>query len=1023
MKCPSCGIENLEDSKFCRKCATPFPGGGASFTRTIVQGPAELASGSVIAGHYKINKVLGRGGMGVVYLADDTRLKRPVALKFLPPGLALDEDIRRRFMIEAQAAAALSHPNICTIYEVDEQAEKAFISMEYVEGESLREKAAKGPLPFDHVLDIALQVCAGLDEAHKKGIVHRDIKSANIMLTANGQAKIMDFGLARVAGAAMVTKEGSTMGTVAYMSPEQAKGEAVDTRTDIWSLGVVLFELASGKLPFRGDLESAVIHNIIHEEPKPLKEIVPKVPEELERIVKRALKKKVDDRYGSAAEMLADLRKLHAALEKEKAGVINLRSFLRIIRKPLVAVPAVLILIALGFLIYSVLNRHAKVQRAKVELLPKIEKLVEGDRDNYIEAYKLAADAEKYIPHDSQLSGFISKIAVTISITTEPPGARIFMKEYKSPEKPWVYLGISPLENIRLPIGFFRWKMEKEGYETVDAAAPTFDLILTGDRRYVPQNIARVLDKKGDIPPGMVRVQGEQIAGVGVLGDFFMDAYEVTNRQFKEFLVKGGYQKKEYWKQKFIEDGKELAWEDAVKEFVDQTGRAGPATWQAGDYPGGQSDYPVSGISWHEAAAYAEYAGKSLPTIYHWRLAARGGVSALLLTRGFVAILTPLSNFKGNGPTTVGSYPGMSPYGTYDMAGNVREWCINEAPKGRVIRGGAWNDYAYMFNNLSQASPFDRSPKNGFRCAIYRDPDKIPKSAFESARVREPPDFYKEKPVSDSIYAVYKEQFNYDKTDLKPQVEWRNESSKDWVQEKISFNAAYENERIVAYLFLPKNSSPPFQIAIYFPGSGSVQQRSSQDIDKYWEFDGRLSPVVKNGRAVLYPVLKGTFERGNDALAAIHGGDNSRQYAEFLIKLVKDFRRCIDYLETRPDIDSQRIAYYGASWGARLGVIVTAVESRLKTSILSVGGLDGSARPEANEFNYVSRVRIPTLMLNGRYDLRFPYETSAKPMFDLLGTPKDQKKLVLFDTDHFVPINECIKETLAWLDRYLGPVK
>lgn len=239
MKCPSCAVENLEDSKFCRKCATALPGGEASFTRTIVKGPAELASGTVIAGHYKIDRILGRGGMGVVFLADDTRLKRRVALKFLPPGLALDEDIRKRFMIEAQAAAALSHPNICTIYEVDDQAEKAFISMEYVEGESLREKVAKAPLPFDQVLDIALQVCAGLDEAHKKGIVHRDIKSANIMLTTKGQAKIMDFGLAKVADTAMITKEGSTMGTVAYMSPEQAKGEAVDARTDIWSLGVV----------------------------------------------------------------------------------------------------------------------------------------------------------------------------------------------------------------------------------------------------------------------------------------------------------------------------------------------------------------------------------------------------------------------------------------------------------------------------------------------------------------------------------------------------------------------------------------------------------------------------------------------------------------------------------------------------------------------------------------------------------------------------------------------------------------
>jgi serine/threonine protein kinase len=211
MKCPSCGIENLEDSKFCRKCATALPGAEASFTRTLVRGAAEFASGTVIAGHYKIARILGRGGMGIVYLADDIRLKRPVALKFLPPGIALDEDIRRRFIIEAQAAAALSHSNIGTIYEVDDQAEKAFISMEYVEGKSLREKAAESPLPFDCVLDISLQVCAGLDEAHKKGIVHRDIKSTNIMITEKGQAKIMDFGLAKVAGTAMVMR-GRTSG-------------------------------------------------------------------------------------------------------------------------------------------------------------------------------------------------------------------------------------------------------------------------------------------------------------------------------------------------------------------------------------------------------------------------------------------------------------------------------------------------------------------------------------------------------------------------------------------------------------------------------------------------------------------------------------------------------------------------------------------------------------------------------------------------------------------------------------------
>ena len=363
----------------------------------------------------------------------------------------------------------------------------------------------------------------------------------------------------------------------------------------------------------------------------------------------------------------------------------------------------------------------------------------------------------------------------------------------------------------------------------------------------------------------------------------------------------------------------------------------------------------------------------------------------------------------------------MTAYGADDMAGNVREWCLNESPKGRVIRGGAWNDATYMFLNRSQVSPFDRSPKNGVRCARYIDSDKIPKSAFEALEPPEPPDFYKEKPASDSDFKIYREQFSYDKTPLDSRVEWRNESSHDWIQEKITFRAAYENERVIAYLFLPRKSSPPYQTVIYAPGSGSLYQKSSENLDKYYEFATRLSAIVKNGRAVLYPIYKGTFERADDAL--LSAAQNSHLLTEWMIKVVKDFKRCIDYLETRPDIDSKRLAYYGFSWGGRYGVLIPAVEERLAASVLVVGGMGGGYLDEVNDINYVTRVKVPTLMLNGKYDLIFPYETSVKPMFDLLGTPKDQKDLKLYETDHFIPEGEVVRETLSWLDRFLGPVK
>jgi serine/threonine protein kinase/formylglycine-generating enzyme required for sulfatase activity/dienelactone hydrolase len=1022
MNCAKCHYDNSEDSFFCKKCGTKLPFSDdvlLSQTKTIQTSPLIPDKGILIAGKYRITAEIGRGGMGIVYKVEDTKLRRNVALKFLPPELSRYPEAKERFIREAHAAAVLDHPHICTIFEVGEYEDKAYIAMAYVEGQSLREKIAGQPLPLDKALDIAIQIAEGLEEAHNKGIIHRDIKSANIMVTEKGQVKIMDFGLAKVAGESLITKEAKTMGTVAYMSPEQARGEAVDQRTDIWSLGVVLYEMLSGRLPFQGERETSIMYSIVHEEPKPLRAIKPDVPSELEHVIHRALEKKAELRYSSAQEMLKDLKKYQELSRAAEAGVLSLKSLWRRVRKPQVAVPTIVIILALVFLGVRFFSRQAKIRWAKDDLLPKINQLVEAGRDNFVDAYKLAEEAEKYIPHDPKLSEFLSKIAINISLQTEPEGAKIYLKEYKAPDSEWQYLGVSPIDKIRLPVGFFRWKIEKEGYETVLAAAPTFEMDLKVEKLYVPKNFLRRLDKTGSIPPGMVRVRGEKVAGLGDLGDFFMDRCEITNRQFKEFVDKGGYQKKEYWKQKFIKDGKELAREEALKEFVDQSGRPGPSTWQAGDYPRGQDDYPVSGVSWYEAAACAEFAGKSLPTLYHWGIAR--GFSSLLLTRGIYTLLAPFSNFKGEGPAIVGSFPGMTGYGALDMAGNVREWCWNEAPKGRIVRGGAWNDATYMFGNWSQASPFDRSPKNGFRCVLYPDPNKIPKPAFESAKPGEVPDFYKVTPVPDSVFQYYLEQFSYDKIDLKARVEWKNESSRDWVQEKIAFNAAYENERVIAYLFLPRNSPPPYQTVIYFPGSGSISQITSENLDQYWEFDVRLSVIVKNGRAVLYPIYKGTFERGDDVLSS--ADESSYLYTEWLVKMVKDFKRCIDYLETRPDIDSKKLAYFGFSWGGELGTIIPAAEDRLKASILAVGGLFGSGRPEANDLNYVTRVKIPTLMLNGKYDMAFPYETTVKPMFYLLGTPPGQKELKVYETDHFIPRNEFIKETLNWLDKYLGPVK
>ena len=264
--------------------------------------------------HYKILEKLGEGGMGVVYKAEDIKLQRPVALKFLP-GRALDDpEAKERFLREARAAAALQHPNICTVHEIDEEEGQTFIVMAYIDGRELADEIGDGPLPIARAVDLATQIAQGLQEAHNNGTVHRDIKPTNIMVTPHGRAVVMDFGLAQLASSkSKLTREGSTVGTSAYMSPEQMGGETVDRRTDIWALGVVFYEMLAGELPFRGEYEQAIQYAIVYEPPEPLNLTRPDIPAEIEDIITKILAKKPDDRYQQLGDLITDLQAVKTA--------------------------------------------------------------------------------------------------------------------------------------------------------------------------------------------------------------------------------------------------------------------------------------------------------------------------------------------------------------------------------------------------------------------------------------------------------------------------------------------------------------------------------------------------------------------------------------------------------------------------------------------------------------------------------------------------------------------------------------
>jgi dienelactone hydrolase len=681
--------------------------------------------------------------------------------------------------------------------------------------------------------------------------------------------------------------------------------------------------------------------------------------------------------------------------------------FARLLRRPRLIVPSLVFILLLIVAGIRHFNRQAKIIWATEQAITEIEYLF--NNLNVAAAFHLVQKAEKYISENPKFKELSSLVSTKFTILTDPPGADIYLKEYADIDGDWRFLGTTPIDSIRMPNWtFYRWKIEKSGYETILAAAPT-----TLDTLY------RTLHKSGEIQPGMVYVEGYggETSGnfLSEKHGFFIDKYEVTNKQFKDFIDNGGYQNPDYWKHEFIKNEKTLSREEAMNYFKDATGRSGPAAWQVGDYPDGKDDYPVSGISWYEAAAYAEYAGKNLPTANHWISAAGYFVEPYRFLAG--SNLIPLSNFRGNGPEPIGRSQAINYFGVNDIFGNVREWCWNKTQDGRIIRGGAWNDVTYMSTNLSQLLSFDRSLKNGFRCVLYLDKDQMPEQAFQPIKYSVQRDFYKEEPITETEFQIFKNQFLYDKEELNAEIEEREENAEDWIVEKISFNAAYENERMIAYLFLPKNSTPPYQTVIFFPGTYALQET---DLFKSAFTMWYLDFFLKSGRAVLYPIYKGTYER--NVGQAIKWGQ-THQYTEWVIKWTKDLSRSIDYLETRSDIDIGRIGFCGDSWGGFLGAIIPAVEERLKLSILIRGGFTRwRAFPEAEGITYISRVKIPVLMLNGKYDFTFPLETHVKPMFDLCGTPNEDKELKIYETDHFVPKNEIIKETLSWLDKYFGPV-
>ena len=772
--------------------------------------------------------------------------------------------------------------------------------------------------------------------------------------------------------------------------------------------------MATGSMPFSGKTSGAVFDQIVHSAPTSPITLNRELPRQLEKIVNQPLKKDPDSRP-TAADLRAALDGLQRDLSGERLRLAPRLHTL--VTRPIFWL-GVVALVALVLAVAATWSGRAReVRWAREEALPELEEMASDTRTNALAAWELIRQADPIFGDDPEFQELKSFFVATISIQTEPPGAEVWSRPYSRPDAPWESLGTTPIESAVLPATHLRWKVEKPGYEPVLDVSHTHGW--NSDAGGVgPLDKLWRLDEIGQRPQDMLRIPGNR-----EMPPFLADRYEVTNLQFKQFVDAGGYQNPEYWGHEFVGADGPLDHQTALALLVDQTGRPGPSTWEAGDYPDGQDDFPVTGVSWYEAAAFAEFVGKSLPTIHHWGRAS--GIFVGLAQWSFTGLLYPMSNFGGQGPMAVGASGAMTPLGAMDMAGNVREWCFNTAPDGRCLRGGAWNDPTYMFSNITQADSFDRSPKNGVRLVTYGDHD-IPDELYSGYALAESRKLLDETPVSDEVFAAYRVLFDYDSIPLDARVEERHDDNDDWVREKVSYTAAYGGERITAQLFLPTNVSPPYQAILYFPGSGAIPAGPTDRVEQRREFRSNIAFLLKTGRAVLYPAYRGTHERRHDIPSGVHWNlDPTHEFTTFQVNIAKDARRSLDFLQSRPDIDPDLIAYSGFSWGGTMANLVLAVDERFKAAVLNVGALAArnTPRPEVDYLNYTPRVTVPVLMLNGRFDLAQLFETEVKPMYELLGTPDVHKQLIVYETDHFIDHREVVKETLAWFDRYLGPVE
>jgi hypothetical protein len=702
-------------------------------------------------GPYEIVSPLGAGGMGEVYRARDTRLGREVAVKVLPAHRTQDPDALARLKREAQAVAALSHPNILAIHDLGTDQGVFFVVTELLEGETLRNRLASSALPWRKAVEFGAAIADGLAGAHLKGVIHRDLKPDNIFITRDGRVKILDFGLARLAPVISQqdqtsapttppqTEPGILMGTVGYMSPEQARGLSADTRSDVFSLACVLYEMLTGRRAFSRPTAPETLTAILNEDPPDVSESGKQVPAGLSRLLRRCLEKNPEERLQAARDLAFDLRSIlsDSELDKTSSGLreigttagpspIQDRAGASSPAEPPVraVIPRgkraflygglaglVLLLIAAGLIVrWAQETGRFRAMTARLESAATAGHLDEVSGLLQEKGLDLG---------DERLDGLAKRVAGTLSVASDPAGATVAVTRVQPiagfASRPAVTIGLAPVTARRLVAGEYLVRL------AADRVNPVEFLVRVEAGKDL--RVVRKLLPSTAASDGMTLIDegGSPVSPQGVaVPAFLIDKYEVTNARFLRFVAAGGYRDQTFWPETLVVNGRPTPWAAALQAFVDRTGLPGPRSWSGGSFTEGKGDHPVVGVSWYEATAYARWLGKELPTREQWWRAALGDARGAFPWGNDVRTAEIRANFGLVGTRPVGSYPlGVSPFGCFDMAGNVREWLREPAsdPALRSVVGGSWEDPAYMFE-LSHTEAFDPAFANqaiGFR--------------------------------------------------------------------------------------------------------------------------------------------------------------------------------------------------------------------------------------------------------------------------------------------------------------------